>query len=192
MLAGLHVAAQTSNFSPFDARHWGVVLEDPGMKGVIVKEDVIYLNEDKGTLHIDLYQPPGLGANERRPAIIFLNGIGENAGQPKVKSWGIYKEWPRLMAAYGFVGITMESDRTRLHESFEGLFKFLEEQGTVHHIDANRLGVYAASAHVTQSAIYLMKEEAYKGIKAAVLYYGGTPRGPYRKDLPRLVCHLRR
>jgi tetratricopeptide (TPR) repeat protein len=31
-----------------------------------------------------------------------------------------------------------------------------------------------------------MKPDTYKGIKAAVLYYGGTPQGPYRKDLPVL------
>ena len=187
ILTGWQVAAQTpANFSQFDARHWGVVLEHPGMKDVTVKEDILYLKDEKGSLHIDVYLPSGMAANERRPAIIFLNGIGENAGQPKVKSWGIYKEWPRLMAAHGFVGISMESDRARVHESFQGLFKFLQERGSVHHVDADRLGVYAASANVTQSAIYLMKEEAFEGIKAAVLYYGGTPGGPYRKDLPVL------
>jgi len=186
-LIGWNVLAQNQlPFSPFDARHWGVVLEHPAMKDVIVKEDVTYLNDDKGSLKLDIYLPPGIQAKEKRPTIIFLNGIGENPGQPRVKNWGIYKEWPRLMAANGFIGISMESDRSRIQESFLGLFKFLSEQGSAFHIDANKLGIYAASANVTQSAIYLMKEEAFKGIKAAVLYYGGTPQGPYRKDLPVL------
>jgi len=162
------------------------VMEHPGMKEVTVKEDVIYLKDEKGSLQMDVYMPPGLENHEQRPTIVFLNGIGENPGQPKVKNWGIYKEWPRLMAAYGFVGISMESDGTRVQQIFQGLFNFLCEHGSAYHVDPNKLGVYAASANVTQSAIYLMKEEAYKGIKAAVLYYGGTPPGPYRKDLPVL------
>lgn len=186
-LVGFRVSAQEPGpISPFDARHWGVVLEHPDMKKVTLKEDITYFKDDKGSLKMDIYLPPQIEANERRPTIIFLNGIGENTGQPKVKSWGIYKEWPRLMAANGFIGISMESDRTRVQDSFEGLFKFLNEQGSAFHVDANKLGVYAASANVTQSAIYLMNENVFKGIKAAVLYYGGTPQGPYRKDLPVL------
>ena len=31
-----------------------------------------------------------------------------------------------------------------------------------------------------------MKANAYKGIKAAVLYYGTAPAAPFRKDLPVL------
>lgn len=185
ILTGWQASAQNS-LSPFDTRNWGVVLEQPSMKEVTVTEDVAYFKGDKGSLNIDIYQPPGLGSNEKRAAVIFLNGIGETEGQPKVKSWGIYKTWPRLMAAHGFIGISMESDRTHIQESFEGLFKFLSDEGDKFHIDANRLGVYAASANVTQSAVYLMRADAYKGIKAAVLYYGGISPGPYRKDLPVL------
>jgi tetratricopeptide (TPR) repeat protein len=186
LVAG-QVAAQTPEpFSPFDARHWGVVLEHPAMKDVIVKPDVTYLQDEKGSLSIDIYLPPGLKSSEKRPAVVFLNGIGENPGQPKVKSWGIYKSWPRLMAANGFVGIAMETDGARTQESMQGLFRFLKEKGSTLQIDADRLGVYAASANVSQSAIYLMASDAYKGIKAAVLYYGGAPQAPFRKDLPVL------
>lgn len=176
--------AQTNElFSPFDARHWGVVLENPNTKNVVIKRDVTYLNDGKGSLHIDIYMPPGIQATEKRPAVVFLNGIGEAPGQPRVKSWGIYNTWPQLMAANGIIGISMETDGTRVQESMRGLFKFLNENSSIHNIDPTRLGVYAASANVTQSGIYLMSEDAFKGIKAAVLYYGTPPLGPYRKDL---------
>jgi tetratricopeptide (TPR) repeat protein len=187
ILIGIKVLAQNSPTTyPLDPRYWGVVLEHPAMKNVIVKQDVPYWKDEKGSLNIDIYLPPGLKSSELRPAVIFLNGIGENPGQAKVKSWGIYKTWPQLMAANGFIGISMETDRTRVQESMQALFKFLSEKGNSLNIDATKLGVYAASANVNQSATFLMKEDTYKGIKAAVLYYGGVPQGPYRKDLPVL------
>ena len=168
----------------FDPLAFGVVLDHPAMKDVVVKKDIVYLKDDKGALHIDIYLPPKLKANERKPSIIFLNAIGDEPGERKVKSWGIYSSWPTLMAAYGYVGISMEADGSRIQESIKGLFNFLDKSGTVYNIDKDKLGVYAASANVRQSVNYLMSDSASKGIKAAVLYYGAAPGGPFRKDLP--------
>jgi hypothetical protein len=179
------VFAQNSK-SPLDMLGFGVILDDPGMKSVTVKQDVEYLKDAKGSLHIDIYSPPSVKQGEKRPAIIFLNAIGENPGNPKVKSWGIYSTWPRLMAAQGYIGISMESDGDRIQESLQGLFNFLESKGGSYNIDKDRLGVYAASANVSQSSQYLMSATVSKGIKAAVLYYGRPPEGPFRKDLPVL------
>jgi tetratricopeptide (TPR) repeat protein len=161
-------------------------MDDPAMKNVIVQKDITYLKDDKGSLHIDIYSPPQIETNEKRPAIIFLNAIGETEGQPRVKSWGIYSSWPELIAAHGYIAISMETDGSRVIESIESLFDYLEKHGANYHIDANRLGVYAASANVTQSLNYLMSDKACRGIKAAVLYYGFSAGGPFRKDLPVL------
>jgi tetratricopeptide (TPR) repeat protein len=90
------------------------------------------------------------------------------------------------MAANGYIGISMEADGSRIQESIKGVFDFIAEKGKLYNIDTGKLGVYAASANVTQSVTYLMKESAYPGIKAAALYYGGAPEGPFRKDLPVL------
>jgi tetratricopeptide (TPR) repeat protein len=86
------------------------------------------------------------------------------------------------------VGISMESDGARIQECLRELFSFLEREGAKHGIDSTRLGVYAASANVTQSTVYLMSENASKGIKAAALFYGGapSPETNIRKDLPVL------
>ncbi|PWT97453.1 MAG: hypothetical protein C5B52_13900 [Bacteroidetes bacterium] len=176
----------TGKTEPLDPLSFGLVLDDPSMKNVVIKKDVTYLKDDKGELKIDLYSPPGLKVNEKRPAIIFLNAIGENEGAPRVKSWGIYTTWPQLMAAKGYVGISMEADGQRIQESISGLFNFLDKDGSQFHIDTNKLGVYAASSNVSQASVYLMSEKVYKGIKAAVLYYGSVPEGPFRKDLPVL------
>lgn len=163
---------------------FGVVMDHPDMKKVQVLSDVSYLNDGKRNLHMDVYQPPGLKKDEKRPAIVFLNSIGDQPGAAKVKSWGIYSSWPTLMAAHGYVGISMEADGDSIQYSLQSIFDFISKNGAKYHIDADRLGVYAASANVGGSARYLMGDKASAGIKAAVLYYGQVPQGPYRKDLP--------
>ncbi len=178
------LAQQPEALSIFDARAWGIVLDHPDMKKVTISPDVTFLSDSRGTLKMDVYLPLAIGTGELRPAIIFLNAIGERAGQPKLKSWGTYRTWPQLIAANGYVGISMENDNERIQDGLIALFKFLNENGKRYHVDASKLGVYAASANVTQSLVYLMGPHADPGIKAAVLYYGGTGTGPYRKDLP--------
>ena len=180
------LAQYAGTTSPLDGRNLGIVLEHPDMKKVVVQSDVAYLSDAKGTLKLDIYQPPRLQTNEKRPVIVFLNALGEFDSQRKLKSWGVYQTWPKLMAAHGYIGISMEADQNRIQESLQGVFDFLTQKGSQYHIDAEKVGVYAASANVGQSVQYLMKTTAYKGIKAAVLYYGQSPQGPFRKDLPVL------
>ena len=178
----LNLSAQnTEPVSPLTPTIYGVVYDVPATKNVTVKENVPYL----GDLKIDIYSPPGAKAGEKFPAVIFLNAIGDAPNQPKVKTWGIYKSFPRLIAAHGMVGISMEMDGARIQENLRALFDFLEKDGAKHGIDASRLGVYAASANTTQSIVYLMSETASKGIRAAALFYGATPAPDtrIRKDL---------
>jgi tetratricopeptide (TPR) repeat protein len=180
----LPMAAQTSELNP---TRWGVVLDSPQMKNVSLKKDVTYLKDERGTLSIDIYSPTAAKQGEKRPAVIFLNAIGDQVDS-KVKDWGIYSSWPRLIAANGMVGISMDADGTRIQESLSKLFAFLEAEGAKHGVDPTRLGVYAASANTSQSIPFLMGETAPKGIKAAALYYGMTPGQDVRlrKDLPVL------
>src|SRR5688572_2340252 len=91
IVIALPAAAQTSEISP---TRWGVVLDSPQMKNVSLKKDVTYLKDDRGTLGIDIYSPPGMKQGEKRPAVIFLNAIGDQTGN-KVKDWAIYSSWPK-------------------------------------------------------------------------------------------------
>lgn len=172
--------------SPLDADTWGVVLDIPATKKVAVT-NATYYTSPAGAQTIDIYAPPGTKKGAKIPAVIFLNAIGDRPGD-KVKSWEIYKTWPRLIAAHGMVGISMDADGERIQESLRALFDFLARDGAAYGIDADRLGVYAASANVTQSAIYLLGENAHKGIKAAALFYGAAPEPAtaLRRDLPVL------
>ncbi|HMV48405.1 MAG TPA: hypothetical protein PKD31_11675 [Blastocatellia bacterium] len=167
--------------SPLDATNWGVVYDVPATKQVKVPQNVPYLD----TLTVDIYTPPDLKAGETRPAVVFLNAIGDN-GDSKVKSWGIYQSWPRLVAAHGMVGVSMDADGARIQDSLRGVFDFLSKQGKQYGVDGTRLGVYAASANVRGAYEYLNGAQAAKGIRAAALYYGGVPEGSPRADLPVL------
>jgi tetratricopeptide (TPR) repeat protein len=171
--------------SLLDTNRVGVVYNIPATKKVKAKLDVPYLSDAAGTLVIDIYLPPNAKKSARFPAVIFLDGIG-SAGGDKVSERERRASFPRLVAAHGMVGISMETDKSRIQESFRALFDFLEKNGAKYNIDAARLGVYAASANTTEAGRFLMSEAAPKAIKAASFYYGFAPQAPLRKDLPVL------
>lgn len=167
--------------SPLDATNWGVVYDVPATKQVKVRNNVPYLD----TLTVDIYSPPDLKAGETRGAVVFINAVGDRPDN-KVKSWAIYQSWPRLVAAHGLIGISMDADGARIQESVRGVFEFLTKQGAQYGVDSARLGLYAASANVRGAYEYLIGEHTAKGIRAAALFYGGVPVGKIRADLPVL------
>ncbi|HEY0781397.1 MAG TPA: alpha/beta hydrolase [Thermoanaerobaculia bacterium] len=81
-----------------------VVYTVPGMDQVQVKKDLVYKPSEDPAMKMDVYEPPGLAATERRPAVIFLHGGARTAFRPK--DWGFYQSWGRLVAASGMVGVT--------------------------------------------------------------------------------------
>jgi tetratricopeptide (TPR) repeat protein len=185
-LTPLRVTAQGP--SPLDPTSWGVVLDVAATKQVKVRAGIVYQRTGTDTLLIDVYQPAG--ANARRPAVVFLNTIGDppaGEGDP-LRRWAIYRSWPRLIAAHGMVGISMDAERDRIQESLIALFRFLQERASSLGVDPDRIGVYAASANVSGATTYLFGDSAWKGIRAAVLYYGAPPDTSIRlrTDLPVL------
>lgn len=178
-------ASPTPQRSQLDVTIWGVVYDIPATKHVKVRTDVPYLSDARGTLTVDIYTPPDMKAGEKRPAVLFINAIGDRAPD-KVKNWEIYKSWPRLVAAHGLIGVSMDADGSRIQDCLRGVFDFLTNKGTEHGIDGTQLGLYAASANVTGTAQYLASEHASKSIRAAALYYGRVPEGKLRTDLPVL------
>ena len=168
--------------SPLETTTWGVVYDVPATAHVKVTRNVPYLSDAKGTQAIDIYSPPDLKAGEKRPAVVFLNAVGGR----NVKDWGIYKTWPRLVAAHGLIGVSMDADGARIQDCLRAVFDFLNSQGGAHGIDGTRLGVYAASANVSGTMQYLASDAAVKSIRAAALYYGGVPSGNLPTELPVL------
>lgn len=179
------LTAQNTNSSPFDVRYWNVVLQYPEMKNVKVKNDITYFKNDKTELHFDVYYPPKIKKGEKLPAVVFLNVASLTPGQSPVKQNAGNISWATLIASQGIIGITIEVSNT-VEVSFDSLFNFLKNEGSKYNIDAQRIGVWAASANTIIVGNYLMKENLYTGIKAAVLYYGFFPTVHVNKKLPVL------
>ena len=164
---------------------WGVVYDVPATKQVRMQPDVPYARHGDRTLTLDIYLPPEMKRGERRPVVVFANAIGDR-GADRVKRWAIYSSWPRLVAAHGMVGVSMDADARDVQGSLRELFRFIEQRGAAHGIDGTRIGVYGASANVTGLTQYLASDGVAPGIRASVLYYGNVPTTRLRGDLPTL------
>ncbi|HEX6645434.1 MAG TPA: tetratricopeptide repeat protein [Gemmatimonadales bacterium] len=185
LLTPLPLAGQARD--SLDPTVWGVIYDIPATRTVDVREGVRFGTSSGRELLLDVYRPAGMRPGERRPAVVFLNAVGDGPdAAERVRQWGIYRTWPRLVAAHGLVGIAMDADRDSVMASLRAVFRFLAERGAEHGVDAERLGVYAASANASGASQLLLGDSAPAGVKAAVLYYGGVPDGELRADLPVL------
>ena len=81
-----------------------VVHKVPGLDKVRVVENLKYTKSNDPNILMDVYLPPDLAKDEKRPAVIFIHGGVKTEYTPK--NWGIYTTWGRLIAASGFVGVT--------------------------------------------------------------------------------------
>lgn len=80
-----------------------VVYRLPGMDGVGVRSNLKYSDNDDPNLLMDVYTPPNIAKDDRRPVVLAVHG-GAGA-QFKPKDWGIYQSWGRLIAASGMAGV---------------------------------------------------------------------------------------
>ncbi len=159
-LAVLGAIASTSaaqNNLPDDVRAMAkkvmmpVVLKVPGMDTVKVVENLKYTKSDDANVLMDIYIPPDLSENEKRPAVIFLHGGAKTDYTPK--DWGVYTSWGRLIAASGFVGVTfthrLEYPNTSLEKAAADVrdaIKYVRENADKYHVDKDRVCLIAYSA----------------------------------------------
>ncbi len=175
--------AQRDQKPGLDASELGVVYRVPAMAKVSISRDIVYRADEKRTLTIDVYRPPGVSTARKLPVVVFMNGIGDTQDR-KSQDTPAATSYPRLVAAHGLVAVTMQSDRERLQESFREVFRFLAANEVKFGIDTSRIGVYAASANTTEAGKFLNGPDAPRGIRAAAFYYGVPPPGKLREDLP--------
>jgi acetyl esterase/lipase len=81
-----------------------VVYRLPGMESVAVRTNLKYSDVDNPYLQMDVYTPPNLSKDERRPIVVCIHGGAGPHYRPK--DWGVFQSWGRLLAAAGFVGVT--------------------------------------------------------------------------------------
>lgn len=168
-----------------------VVYRIPAMDKVTVERDVAYKKTTGETLSVDLYYPPGYKPGRALPAVLFLNGVG-NAPDSRVKEWGQYRSWPRLVAARGMIGISMDSRSGDANaEDLRDVLRWAKTEGHAKGIDPARIAAWACSANVG-AAVPLLMAEGELPAKAAVLYYGGGESPSFRRDMPVLLVRAGR
>jgi acetyl esterase/lipase len=154
-----------------------IVYTLPGMDQVPVRTDVPYKSIDGESLLLDVYTPPGAAPSARRPAVLFVHGDGPPDMLRHAKDWGVFTGWGRLAALSGLVGITFN------HRSSEGwtklpqvvgdisdLIAFVRREAPGLGIDADRLGVWVASAGGPAGLALLLRDPP-PFLRCLVAYY---------------------
>ncbi|MGH9901289.1 MAG: hypothetical protein ACRD68_05550, partial [Pyrinomonadaceae bacterium] len=165
-----------------------VVYTLPGAEQVVVERDLTYRTVEGVALKMDVYAPPNLKEGTRLPAVIFVNGVGDPpAGRPKLKEWGQYTSWGRLVAASGMVAVTYESRELEPYKDTESAIDYVRRNAAALKVDENKIGVWACSANV-RIGLPLVMEGGHKFIRSAVFYYGPMDAPTMRQDIPLFVA----
>ena len=159
--------------SPLDVTSYGVILQEPAMARAHVRRD---LRAGDVAFEITTPHPPRPG--ERFAAVVFVNGVGAD-----FRTWKIYTDWARLVAARGLAGVVYQGSAVDPGRSLAALVEDLRARGDELGIDAARLALWACSANVTTALPYLMATPS-PPVRGAALYYGSTPVASIRRDLP--------
>ena len=159
-----------------DDRDKRVALSVPGMDRVIVRRDLTYRRVGETDLKMDVYLPPGLGAAERRPAVVLVHGGALPANLlTEPKEWGQLRSLGELLAASGFVAVTFNHrffGMKTLPDPESDLFALLDRiRGGADdlRIDRDRIGLWVFSG----SGLLLARpmRESPPFVRALVSYY---------------------
>lgn len=175
-----------------DLNSYGVVETVPGMDRVRVVRDVAYKTVTGQVLQMDVYSPPDQASqDELRPAVVFVNGVGDGPGGPKLRTWGQYTSWPRLIAASGLVAVTFDSRSGDANAGdVRDAFAYVRVNAKTLGIDAARIGAWACSANVRAALDRIMQPG--ESVVAAVIYYGAGEVAVPRTDVPVLLVRAGR
>ncbi|HKS43299.1 MAG TPA: hypothetical protein VJX74_21980 [Blastocatellia bacterium] len=163
-----------------------VVYRLPGMDGANVKRDITYKTVNGDALKMDVYYPAGVKDDVRLPLVIFVNGVGDPPQTAKVKEWGQYTCWPKLMAASGFVAITYEARPGNADADSRELIEHVRKNAASLKVDENDICLWSCSANVGV-ALPLVMQSDRKYIRCAVVYYGMTGVPSLRNDVPIFI-----
>jgi dienelactone hydrolase len=117
------------------------------------------------TLDADIYTPIMKVATKEYPCVIFVSGFASI----NFRLIQAYKDWAKLMAANGIIGIVYEANSPSA--DFDKLTEHLTTNAKKLHLDKNNIGVWSASGN---SLLALNKVNASSQFKCHAIYYGLT------------------
>jgi acetyl esterase/lipase len=143
-----------------------IVLSVPGMERVVVHSNLVYTQVDDPLVRMDVYAPPDLQADERRPLVLLVHG-GVPTSLP-VKEMGAYRSWGRLIAAQGMVAVTfthrLRWPLSQLHEAaadVRAAIDFARANASKFNARPDRMCIAAFSAGGPLLTVALQDERRY-------------------------------
>ncbi|HET9447150.1 MAG TPA: alpha/beta hydrolase [Steroidobacteraceae bacterium] len=169
LLAGLCFAKEQPpalNKEALEQARRPIVLSVPGMDRVLVHSNLVYTQVSDPLVRMDIYVPPDLQAEERRPFVVLIHG-GVPHSLP-VKDMGAYRSWGRLIAAQGMVAVTF-THRLRwplkqVHEAaadVRAAIDFARANSAKFNTNPDRLCIAAYSAGGPLLTVALQDERSY-------------------------------
>ena len=154
---------------PFNEKR--LVLQHPAIDTVEVREDVVYRSTDNSELLMDIATPAASPA----PAIIFVHGGPVPADRPQPKTWRLFRDYGRLAACYGLVGVTFNHRfhaREQLPQSMEDVaaaVAFVRENSAEFHIDPNHICLWVFSGGGYQLLPFLQNQPTF--VRCLISFY---------------------
>jgi acetyl esterase/lipase len=144
-----------------------VVYRLPDMDKVRVISNLKYTGVANPHLLMDVYVPPELKPQERRPVVVFIHGGAGPENKPK--DWGMFQSWGRLLAAAGMVAVAFTHrfsppPQSLLAEAASDLSSALDcvrSSAESFHADADRIGVCVWSSGGALAGPLLTKRPVY-------------------------------
>src|SRR6266702_2416785 len=163
-----------------------VVLKVPGMDRVRVVENLKYTKSDDPNVLMDIYIPPDLPENEKRPAVIFIHGGAKTEYTPK--DWGVYTTWGRVVAASGFAGVTFTHRLDYPNKSLENgaqdvraAVDYVRTNADKYNIDKDRICLIAYSAGGPMLSLGMRGETPFVRCLVGFYAFMDVQQSDYRK-----------
>jgi acetyl esterase/lipase len=177
------VQAQQPNRDP---RQQAVVYRLPNMDQISVQRDITFKNVGDLRLKMDVYYPADVKKDERRPVVVFIDGVGNRSDRPNFKDWGQYRDWGNLVAASGLAAINYDSRGEEAVADASSLLEYIRANAAKLSLDENRILIWACSANGRAGVKIAMEVRPY--IRAAVFYYAASETPSLLRELPLFIA----
>lgn len=146
-------------------------------KKIIIEKNIIYKENSKHNLTMDVYRPEKSNNGEKLPAIIFLHGEGIERLLRDAKEWSIYTTYGRVAAGKGYAAVTFQRNRTNLNfnnpdvaQDILDAVEFVRKNANQWNIDENRICIWGFSLGGLYLSLFLRDTPKY--IRCLISYYG--------------------
>lgn len=184
--SAFQIAAQDSPSDEARKVMMPVVYTVAGMDKVKIIGNLKYTKSNDPNILMDVYQPPDLSKNEKRPAVIFIHYAAKPEYTPK--DWGIFTSWGRLIAASGLVGVNFTNRLEYPEKSLENAaqdvsaaISYVRANADKLNVDKDRICLFAFSAGGSMLSLAMRGDTPF--IKCVVGFYAfmDIRQSDYRK-----------